>query len=122
MHFHSARRVALLAAASALALTSAPNPLLAQGQRSNGARSDRSPLAAPVQLTAGDQLLGKGRLYPSPVAHDWNGDGLFDIFVGDLFGHITVAVQQANDGSMIRFDAEQKLKDQNGKVLDFGNW
>ena len=72
----------------------------------------------PVRLNAGDKMLGKGRMYPSPAAHDLNGDGRFDIVIGDLRGHLTFALQQP-DGT---FASEQKLKDANGKVLDFGNW
>ena len=72
----------------------------------------------PVRLNAADKLLGLNRLYPSPAAHDLNGDGRFDILIGDLRGHLTFALQQA-DGS---FGSEQKLNDAEGKVLDFGNW
>jgi len=74
--------------------------------------------ANPVQVAAGSKLLGKGRLYPSPAMHDINGDGLLDVFIGDLRGHITYALRRA-DGT---FDSEQKLKDALGNILDFGNW
>lgn len=72
----------------------------------------------PIRIEAGGKLMGKGRMYPSPAAHDINGDGRFDVVIGDLRGHLTVALQKA-DGT---FAAEQKLKDADGKVLDFGNW
>ena len=72
----------------------------------------------PIRIEAGDKMLGKGRMYPSPAAHDINGDGRFDIVIGDLRGHLTFALQGA-DGT---FGSEQKLKDAHGKVLDFGNW
>ncbi len=74
--------------------------------------------AAPVMLRAGDKVCGKGRLYPSPASYDLVRDGRADVVVGDLWGHLTVAAQQP-DGT---FAAEQKVKDVNGKILDFGNW
>lgn len=74
--------------------------------------------ADPVRISAGDKLLGEGRLYPSPAMHDLNGDGRLDVFIGDLRGHITYALRGA-DGT---FGSEQKLKDAKGKILDFGNW
>jgi hypothetical protein len=74
--------------------------------------------AAPVLLKAGDKNCGQGRLYPSPVSYDLVRDGRPDVVVGDLRGHLTVAAQRA-DGT---FAAEQKVKDVDGKVLDFGNW
>ncbi len=73
---------------------------------------------APVRLQAGDEMLGMGRLYPSPVAHDLNRDGRFDIVVGDLRGNLTFALQKQGG----TFTSEQDLKDASGKVLDFGNW
>ena len=82
------------------------------------ARAQGATFAPPVQLHAGDALLGKGRLYPSPALHDVNGDGHLDVFIGDLRGHITFALGTADGG----FAAEQKLKDAEGKILDFGNW
>lgn len=76
--------------------------------------------ALPKQLHAGEALLGKSRLYPSPVAHDIDGDGLADLVVGDLRGHLTYALRLPGDG--IRFGNEQQLEDAEGKILDFGNW
>lgn len=72
----------------------------------------------PVRMQAADEMLGMGRLYPSPVAYDINRDGRFDIVVGDLRGNLTFALQN-QDGT---FGSEQKLKDAAGKILDFGNW
>lgn len=77
--------------------------------------------ADPVRLEAGGELLGEGRLFPSPVYQDMNGDGLLDITVGDLVGHITVALRLPGDGPP-RFGKEKKLEALDGKVLDFGNW
>jgi hypothetical protein len=74
--------------------------------------------ANPVRLQAGDHLLGESRLYPSPACYDINGDGRLDVFIGDLMGHVTFALRH-QDGS---FGNEQKLKDAEGKILDFGNW
>ena len=74
--------------------------------------------AAPVLLRAGDKVAGKGRLYPSPASYDLDRDGLRDLVIGDLRGHLTAAAQR-RDGT---FAAEQKIKDVDGKVLDFGNW
>ena len=54
----------------------------------------------PVRLNAGDKMLGKGRMYPSPAAHDLNGDGRFDIVIGDLRGHLTFALQQPDGTSL----------------------
>lgn len=77
--------------------------------------------AAPVRLEAGGKGLGEGRLYPSPVLHDQNGDGLLDVVVGDLRGRLTVALREKGDGAP-RFAKEQKVLGSDGKELDFHNW
>ena len=73
--------------------------------------------APPVRLKAADKLLGEKRLYPSPVYHDMNRDGLADIVVGDLAGRITVALRQP--GVPVTYGAESVLKDVDGKDIDF---
>jgi hypothetical protein len=76
--------------------------------------------APPVRIKAGDKFLGEKRLYPSPVFHDINHDGIADIVVGDLVGRITVALRQP--GNPVTYGAETKLKDEDGKEIDFHNW
>lgn len=75
---------------------------------------------APKRIQAGDAFLGEGRLYPSPVLHDVDGDGLRDIVVGDLFGKVTFAPQIP--GEEVRFGPEKPLKGRDGKPLKFHNW
>jgi len=96
-----------------LAIAATLAPALAQGPAPN--------FADPVRLKAGDKFLGEGRLYPSPVYHDLNGDGLQDIIVGDLPGHLTVALRQPGAGAPV-FADEVKIKATDGKIIDFHNW
>jgi hypothetical protein len=83
------------------------------------ARPPAPNLLAPVRLQAGDKPLGTGRLAPSPVFHDINGDGLVDIVVGDLRGRLTVALRKPGE---LAFGAEEPIKDVEGKELEFHNW
>lgn len=89
--------------------------------------------APPVRLKAGEQFLGnqrvedkgdrllKGdRLFPSPVLHDVDGDGLADLVIGDLQGHLTVA--RRLPGATLAFAPETSVKGADGKVFDLGNW
>ena len=68
--------------------------------------------AAPKRISAGE-----GRLYPSPVFHDVDGDQRLDLVVADLFGRVTFA-KRTETG----FAAEQPLKGKDGKPLKFSNW
>jgi hypothetical protein len=77
--------------------------------------------APPVRLMAGDEFLGGGRMFPSPVYHDVNGDGLLDIVVGDLPGRLTVALRRKGADPRA-YEAETELKAADGKQLDFHNW
>src|SRR6187551_4116390 len=70
--------------------------------------------APPVRLMAGEAFLGGGRLFPSPVFHDVNGDGLSDIVVGDLPGRLTVALRVKGDDPR-KFAAETELMASDGK-------
>lgn len=77
--------------------------------------------SAPTRLKAGDAFLGERRLFPSPVFHDMNGDGLQDIVVGDLVGKLTVALRKPGAGPA-SYGEETKLMDVEGKEIDFHNW
>jgi hypothetical protein len=77
--------------------------------------------ATPVRVMAGSKLMGVGRLYPSPVFRDMNGDGLADVVIGDLFGRITVATRDAGDGPPA-WGAEVPLEAADGEELKFSNW
>ena len=77
--------------------------------------------AAPTRVQAGGAFLGEERLYPSPVLHDVDGDGLSDIVVGDLFGKVTVAYRVAGKSPAV-FRIEEVLNDRDGKPLKFHNW
>jgi hypothetical protein len=86
-----------------------------------GEAPDRPAFAAPVRMEAGDKFMGEGRLYPSPVFHDVDGDGLADIVIGDLVGRLTVAPRLKGEGPP-RFGPETLVKAADGKDLDFDNW
>jgi hypothetical protein len=73
--------------------------------------------APPIRLMAGDQFLGGGRLYPSPVWHDLDGDGTADLVVGDLRGHLTVAKRNGKG-----YAKEEKVLGADGKIVDLKNW
>lgn len=77
--------------------------------------------APPVRIQAGDKYLGEGRLYPSPVFHDVDGDGRLDIVIGDLPGALTYAPRLPGDGAP-RFGKEQPLLGAEGKPVKFHNW
>lgn len=77
--------------------------------------------AAPKRIKAGDGYLGEGRLYPSPVLHDIDGDKCLDIVVGDLIGKVTVARRVATETGFTVL-AEAPLNASNGKPLKFHNW
>ena len=71
----------------------------------------------PVQLRAGDKVMGEKVLYPSPVMHDVTGDKKADMVIGDLIGQITVS-ERSGEG----WTAPQPLKGADGQPLKFNNW
>ena len=77
--------------------------------------------APPVRLQADGKFLGANRLYPSPVFHDVDGDGLQDIVVGDLYGSLTAARRVAGRDAK-RHAAENPVTAADGKPLKFHNW
>ncbi|MGE3166615.1 MAG: hypothetical protein AB7O52_17070 [Planctomycetota bacterium] len=72
---------------------------------------------APVRLMAGEKPMGGDRLYPSPVLHDVDGDGVADMVIGDLVGNLTVSKRVA--GAWL---APTPLTAADGKPLKFNNW
>ena len=112
------RRIVILSVALAVATTLASSQNKAD---TPDASRVSATFADPVRLMAGDKMLGEGRLYPSPVCQDMNGDGMLDIVVGDLLGKITVALRLPGDGAP-RFGKDTKLMALDGKEIDFGNW
>ena len=66
---------------------------------------------------AGQKLNKAMRSYPSPGMHDLDGDGLKDLFIGDLWGEFTY-LKRTKKG----WGPEQKLLAADGKLLQFRNW
>ncbi len=77
--------------------------------------------AEPVMLTAGEQPLGRGFLYPSPEMFDVDGDGRAEILFGDLTGRLYVTEKLAGDDPLA-WSKPQSLKGADGKRLKFNNW
>jgi hypothetical protein len=76
--------------------------------------------AAPTRLMAGEEYLGKGRMYASPAVYDMNADGRPDIVIADLVGRPSVALASA-DGPM-SFGPEKPVLNKEEEQLDFNNW
>ncbi len=76
--------------------------------------------ASPARIEVAGKWLGEGRLYPSPVLHDVDRDGLADLVIGDLRGHLTVALRRPGEPAV--WAAETKLMASDGQLLDFHNW
>ena len=86
-----------------------------------GAAQSSESLAPPVRLKAGAKFMGEKRLYPSPVFHDVNGDGLLDVVIGDLPGVLTVAIRKPG-ADRLAFEGETKVEAGDGQPLKFHNW
>ena len=111
MHFAKLPLLALAVAGGAILLSS----------RGSADETNRVRFAPPERIRAGGDFLGAGRLYPSPVLYDVDGDKRPDILVGDLAGRVTVAHRLAAK-TAVAFGAEKPLDDRDGKPLRFHNW
>lgn len=78
-------------------------------------------LEDPSLLTIAGAPLAGDRLFPSPAAHDFDGEGTLELAIGDLWGRITIA-RRAADGVATEWGVEAPLLDGDGKRLDFHNW
>jgi hypothetical protein len=76
---------------------------------------------APVLLMAGDQPMGKGILYPSPVLYDLDGDKSPELIIGDLPGNLRIAQKLPGD-DLTAWSELTKLQSADGKDIKFSNW
>lgn len=76
--------------------------------------------AAPIRIQVDGAFLGGKKLYPSPVWHDLDGDGVLDLVVGDLPGRIVVA--RGLGGQPPAYAKEVALERAKGTRLQFHNW
>ena len=101
------------------AMGAAPGALAASDEP---AGKESAKFAAPVRLRAGNKFLGEGRMFPSPVLHDLDGDGVREVVVADLVGRPTFAkIARGADGAAA-ISAEKPLLGRDGRPLDFSNW
>jgi hypothetical protein len=111
-----------IASRTALALACAVGGVLVGAGAPEEVPPEPAKFAQPVRVKAGDAWLGAGRLYPSPVLHDVDGDGLQDVVVGDLFGKVTFARRVPDEGGAVVFAAEAPLPNRRAEQLKFHNW
>ncbi|HQZ66758.1 MAG TPA: hypothetical protein PLY87_16815 [Planctomycetaceae bacterium] len=76
---------------------------------------------APVQLKAGEGMMGQGILFPSPKMQDLDGDGVAEMLVGDLRGQLLVSKRQGG-GDSTQWSALESLKTADGEPIKFDNW
>ena len=86
------------------------------------AKAAPAEFAPPVRIRAGDKWLGEKRLFPSPVLHDLDGDGVPEVVVADLPGRPTFARMVRGEGGAVTLSAESPLLGSDGKPLSFSNW
>ena len=80
-----------------------------------------SMFADPVRVMAGDEPMGKGMLYPSPVFYDIDGDKRVELVVGDLMGYLRVAKRLPGSNPAV-WSELTKLQSTEGKDIKFSNW
>ena len=108
--------VSLALAGSSANVDSSPAAL----QEVQGAGPIQAEFAAPRKLLAGDAYAGHGRLFPSPVLYDVDGDERADLVIGDLIGKVTWARASPSEPGI--FEKEQAFLMRDGEPLKFSNW
>ncbi len=83
-------------------------------------RPDAGLFEEPVRLTAAGEPLGKKVRYPSPSLADIDGDGVPELVVGDLGGHVRVATRDSEAGDTAWSALKTFVTD--GRELKFHNW
>jgi hypothetical protein len=93
---------------------------VAATQSGGTAASQEPQFAAPIRLMAGDEPLGESRLYPSPRLYDIDQDGVDELVIGDLFGHVHVAEKIDGQGPAAWGKLEPFMSGK--RALKFHNW
>lgn len=77
--------------------------------------------APPERLTEGDTFVGQGRIYPSPVMFDIDGNGRAELILGDLRGDLTIT-RRTTSGSSTVWEGTEPLRGAGGTNVKFTNW
>jgi len=86
------------------------------------AADDPVPLfRTPVQLKAGEAMMGEGILYPSPKLQDLDGDGVSEMLIGDLWGKLWFSKLRAS-GESTQWTTLEPVQTADGKPIKFDNW
>ena len=89
------------------------SPVLGQGKA--------GVFADPVRVMAGDEPMGAGMLYPSPVLYDIDGDQRPELVIGDLPGYIRIA-KKLPGNDFAAWSELVKMPSTEGKDIKFSNW
>ena len=79
------------------------------------------PFRTPVQLKAGEAIMGAGILYPSPKLQDLDGDGVSEMLIGDLRGQLLFSKRQGS-GDATQWTTLEPVQTADGKPIKFDNW
>ena len=86
------------------------------------AAEDATPLfRTPVQLKAGEAMMGEGILYPSPKLQDLDGDGISEMLIGDLRGQLLFSKRQGSSDAT-QWTTLEPVQTADGEPIKFDNW